>query len=129
MTDYDYEILAKTIFGEARGESFAGQVAIACVVINRWKAHKWFSGKSIASTCLKPYQFSCWNKSDPNSQILAKLPYTTYSKYFPAIKEAINNDITVGATHYHVRGLNPAWAKNHKPCKQIGAHLFYNDIE
>ena len=34
MSD-DVEILARTIYGEARGESLSGQEAIASVVLNR----------------------------------------------------------------------------------------------
>ena len=37
MTEEDVDILARTIFGEARGESLSGQEAIASVVINRVK--------------------------------------------------------------------------------------------
>jgi len=88
MTDYDFEIMAKTIYGEARGESRQGQKAVACVIFNRFRSGKWFAAKTLAGVCLKPLQFSCWNKSDPNSQILANLPYSAYSRYFDVIKEA-----------------------------------------
>lgn len=129
MTDYDMEILAKTIFGEARGEPYEGQVAVACVILNRWKSKKWFAGKTIAATCLKPYQFSCWNKSDPNAQKIASLSYAQYAKYFDAIKEAEAHDVTNGATHYHVEGLHPKWAEGKKPCKIFAHHVFYKDID
>ena len=88
MTDYDFEIMAKTIYGEARGETREGQIAVACVIFNRFRSGKWFSAKTLAGVCLKPLQFSCWNKSDPNSQILANLPYSASSRYFDVIKEA-----------------------------------------
>ena len=129
MTEYDFEIFAKTIFGEARGEPFEGQVAVACVILNRWKSKKWFAGKTIATTCLKPYQFSCWNKNDPNAQKLMKISYAQYSKYFKAINEAIKHDITNGATHYHAEGLHPKWAEGKEPCKKFAHHVFYKDID
>lgn len=131
MTDYDFEILAKTIFGEARGEGEQGQIAVACCIFNRHKAHKWFSGRTIAETCLKPWQFSCWNKNDPNAQKLAALTYPTYSKYFPVIEKAKQNDIVNGATHYYNPNVckEPAWAKNKKPCAKIGQHLFFKGID
>ena len=68
MIEHDIDILARTIYGEARGEKTAGKKAVACVIMNRYKAKKWFSGKTIAETCQKPWQFSCWNKNDPNRQ-------------------------------------------------------------
>lgn len=131
MTEYDYEIMAKTIFGEARGESEQGQIAVACCILNRFKSGKWFAGKTIAQTCQKPWQFSCWNKSDPNAQVLANLPYSTYSKYFYIIKQAEEQDITNGATHYYAPSLvkTPKWAEGKKPCAEIGNHLFFKDID
>lgn len=131
MTDYDLEIMAKTIFGEARGEGEEGQIAVACCIINRHKAKKWFSGRTIAETCLRPWQFSCWNKNDPNAQKLASLTYPTYSKYFPVIEKAKKKDITNGATHYFNLFVcqEPAWAKGKTPCARIGHHLFFKGID
>lgn len=131
MTDYDMEILAKTIFGEARGESQEGQIAVACCVFNRFNSGKWFSAKSVAGVCLKPWQFSCWNKNDPNSQKIINLPFSTYSQYFNVIKLARQHDITKGATHYYNPKVckTPKWAEGKVPCKQIGEHLFFKDID
>jgi len=38
------------------------------------------------------------------------------------------DDPTGGATHYHARGLMPAWARGQDPSAEIGNHLFYNDV-
>ena len=46
MTDYDFEIMAKTIYGEARGESRQGQTAVACVIFNRFRSGKWFASRA-----------------------------------------------------------------------------------
>lgn len=131
MTDNDMEIMAKTIYGEARGETEEGQIAVACCIFNRFKSKKWFSAKTIAGVCQKPWQFSCWNKSDPNSQKIANLPYSAYSKYFDIIKKALEKDITNGATHYYAPALVkcPKWAEGKTPCAEIGHHLFFKDID
>jgi spore germination cell wall hydrolase CwlJ-like protein len=131
MTDNDMEVFAKTIFGEARGETHEGQVAVACCILNRFNSGKWFAGKTIAQTCQKPWQFSCWNKNDPNAQKIANLSYPTYSKYFPVIEEALQADITNGATHYYAPAIvkEPEWAKGKKPCFECGHHKFYKDID
>ena len=131
MTEHDMEIMAKTIFGEARGETREGQVAVACCILNRFKSKKWFSAKTIAGVCQKPWQFSCWNKNDPNAQKIANLSYSVYSKYFPIIKDAVRCDITNGATHYYAPKVVkcPKWAEGKEPCAEIGHHLFFKEID
>jgi spore germination cell wall hydrolase CwlJ-like protein len=130
MTEHDMEIMAKTIFGEARGEPEEGQIAVACCILNRFKSGRWYAGKTIAETCQKPWQFSCWNKNDPNAKKLAALSFPTYSEYFPIIKKAEEHDITNGATHYYAPALVecPVWAAGKEPCAKIGGHLFFKGV-
>lgn len=68
----EVEVLARTIYGEARGETVRGKEAVACVVLNRVQRAKdrsgYWWGDSIESVCFKPWQFSCWNENDPNHQ-------------------------------------------------------------
>ena len=63
------EIVAITILAEARGEGKSGMYAVACVISQRAKERK----KSAAQVCLQPFQFSCWNKNDPQRPHLKKL--------------------------------------------------------
>ena len=72
VTEKDRDILARTLWGEARGEGAAGQIAVAWTIRNRvfdGKTNSWW-GEGYAGVCQKPYQFSCWNKTDPNYQFL-----------------------------------------------------------
>ena len=64
-SDKDIEVLSKTIYGEARGESLLGKIAVGHVVLNRVKAESWY-GDSIEGVCRKKQQFSCFNLDDPN---------------------------------------------------------------
>jgi hypothetical protein len=73
FTKEDTLILAKTIYGEARGEISQGKVAVGCVVMNRYYSKKWFAGSTLAGTCMKKMQFSCWNENDPNRKILENI--------------------------------------------------------
>lgn len=57
--------LAKTIYGEARGENIETMLAVAWVIRNRVNGPDWM-GNDYRSVVLKPYQFSCWNEGDPN---------------------------------------------------------------
>ena len=65
ISDNDLTIMAKTIWGEARGESQQGQEAVAWVIRNRAQRGGWW-GNSIREVCLKDQQFSCWNNNDQN---------------------------------------------------------------
>ena len=131
----EIDILARTLWGEARGEGEQGMKAVACVVLNRVKKAQnmggnfWW-GHDIQSVCLKPWQFSCWNRNDPNRE---KMRHITKQDpfFFQALlvaKQAIDGeliDITCGADHYHTIYIHPFWSKEHKPVCQIGHHLFY----
>lgn len=61
----DYQLMALTIYGEARGEKFEGKVAIGSIILERVKNRKW-DGEDIQEVCLMPYQFSCYLPNDPN---------------------------------------------------------------
>lgn len=138
----DVDILARTLYGEARGEGIEGMEAVACVIINRYNAKKWFTGyiyengqkvPSIAQTCLKKFQFSCWNKNDPNFPALKKI--TVDDKIFREClliaQKAIEGkleDFTNGALFYHTRQIKPQWARKKTPCYEVKNHLFYNDV-
>lgn len=128
------DILARTLWGEARGEGEEGMKAVACTIINRQKiakakGHFWW-GNTIIQICQKPYQFSCWNRSDPNYQKLVAVTESD-ADFINALKIArravLDNlaDITDGATHYHAAGMTPYWVKNDRPTAVIGNHIFY----
>lgn len=55
----DVELLALLIAGEADGESLAGQVAVACVPVERLRRRRW--GATLRDVILQPYQFSTFN--------------------------------------------------------------------
>lgn len=142
--ELDIDTLARTLYGEARGEDRQGKIAVACVILNRVEKRKqcgWriIDGKNvptIAATCLKPWQFSCWNEKDPNRKKI--LVITTADKVFA---ECLNlatlaydgklQDITKGATHYYNPKAcqPPKWAYGKKPCAVVGQHLFFNNID
>lgn len=128
----DIDILARTIYGEARGESSFGKKAIACVVINRYKAKKWFSGATIAETCKKKWQFSCWNENDPNKKKIERASAVELAECL-SIAEAFvdgkEKDFLCGACHYHTTNVRPKWAEGKKADFLIGHHLFYCGVD
>ena len=83
-TEKDRYILARTLWGEARGESLAGQIAVAWTIRNRvddGNTKSWW-GEGYAGVCQKPYQFSCW-KNDPNFAYLSgtkQIPFREFAQ-------------------------------------------------
>ena len=137
ITDEDLDVLAKTIYGEARGEycrkddGIASFIAIANVVMNRFRLQTWF-GKTIREVCLKRCQFSCWNKDDPNYSILTQrfIDDPLFLICLSVAEGVIFKDwpdVTKRADHYHSVLMNqpPKWAINREPKIRMGQHLFY----
>ena len=131
-------ILARTLYGEARGETVRGKEAVAAVILNRVHRAKqkngYWWGNTVTAVCRKPWQFSCWNSNDPNRvKIEAVAPTNkTFACCLRIARRAINGgleDPTQGATHYHAKSANPAWARGRPPSAEIGNHLFYNNVE
>lgn len=129
------DVLARTIWGEARAEPQAGMEAVASVVLNRVRVaqahggHYWWGG-DIISVCQKPYQFSCWNRSDPNYAKLvavtqADIHFATCLRIARRAAAGTLADRTHGATHYHADYVSPYWAKGRTPAAVIGRHIFY----
>lgn len=123
------DVLARTIWGEARGEGSIGMQAVACVVLTRAARGGWW-GNTIVQVCQKPYQFSCWNKDDPNYRKLLSVDagdihFATAQRIARRAVLGLLDDPTRGATHYHAAGVSPYWAKGEKPVTVIGRHIFY----
>lgn len=134
-TDHELDIVAKTLYGEARGEGREGLIAVAWVIKNRADNPGWW-GKSIELVCLKPYQFSCWNADDPNApylrgrKLIPPREYMRCREAAVAVLEGHEPDPTNGATHYYSTSMKkpPKWANSGTKTTQIGRHIFFKDV-
>ncbi|WP_431513714.1 cell wall hydrolase [Variovorax sp. DAIF25] len=138
--DAHAEILARTIWGEARGEKEPGMRAIAFVVRNRVQRRSYW-GSDVARVCRYPSAFSCWNPGDPNLPLLqavgANDPWfrsalTIATQMLADARAGVSaQDPTNGGTHYHASSLVPPpwWTEGHAICAHIGKHVFYNDVK
>jgi len=126
------DTLARTAWGEARGEGITGMQAVCNVVMNRVRRGGWY-GVTPSEVCKKPSQFSCWNSNDPNFPKLMTVDES--NKEFAQAKQlatlAVQGtlpDITNGATNYLALGslkTVPSWASKMTKVATIGAHTFY----
>ncbi|MDR2794624.1 MAG: cell wall hydrolase [Holosporaceae bacterium] len=128
----DLDTLSKTIYGEARGELYAYGlapfIAVANVVVNR--KNKNFA-ETIHGVCTAPYQFSCWNRNDPNCNKITNITVDKCAIFRKCIDVANNvlrglwPDLTDGCDHYHHKCLKPQWAVYLQPKRIFGSHYFY----
>ncbi len=115
-TDADINLLARLIYGEARGESYVGQVAVGAVVLNRIKSASF--PNTMAGVIYQSYAFTAVDDGQINLQ-----PNATARK---AALDAINGwDPSYGALYYY----NPAtatssWIFTRKTTVTIGNHVF-----
>jgi N-acetylmuramoyl-L-alanine amidase len=117
----DTQLLALLLHGEARGESPAGMLAVAHVVLNRYGKRTWY-GSTIRGVILKPWQFSYFNglsaipQVDKSCSLIAEL-----------VMGGCTVDVSLGATHYWSRIMlpePPKWAANMVETVRLGGHVF-----
>ena len=131
FSEIDLDILARTVYGEARGEllpfGLAPLIAVANVVLNR--KNKNFA-RTVADVCLAPRQFSCWNPGDPNFEKIRGVSpkcfvFGTCLRVARRVLEESWPDLTDGCDHYHERSVKPFWAACREPKRILGSHYFY----
>lgn len=112
----DVTLLARLIYGEARGENFTGQVAVGAVVMNRVKSSSF--PNTISGVIYQPYAFTAVADGQIN--------FSPDATAIRAAKQAMNGyDPTYGAIYYY----NPAiatstWIFSRKTTITIGNHVF-----
>lgn len=121
--------LATAIYFEARGESYRGQVAVAQVVLNRVKDHRYpgticgvvFQNQARRNAC--QFSFAC--DGIPEA-VTERKPWEQAEDIATKV---VNGELyltEVGdATHYHATYVRPAWAPRMQKVTQIGLHVFY----
>ena len=121
----DETCLALAIYHEARGESEAGQEAVASVVLQRVAV----SGRWGETVCevVSPNMFSFVAQDlslpgvdEPEAWARAEALSRRMILAGPLLEMA-------GADHYHADYAHPSWRHAMRRVKQIGTHIFYAD--
>lgn len=112
----DVNLLARLIYGEARGESFTGQVAVGAVVMNRIKSSSF--PNTISGVIYQPYAFTAVADGQINLS-----PDATAIR---AAKQAMNGyDPTYGALYYYNPSIATSiWIFSRKTTITIDNHVF-----
>lgn len=114
----DLQLMARAVNGEARGEPYTGQVAVAAVILNRVK-HSSFPN-TVAGVIYQPGAFTAVSDGQINA------PISSDSTVYKACRDAMNGwDPSGGAIYY----FNPdtatsSWIWSRELIVQIGKHRF-----
>ncbi len=114
----DLQLMARAINGEARGESYEGQVAVGAVIMNRVKDSNF--PNTIAGVIYQPGAFTAVSDGQIN------VPIDSSSTVVKAARDALNGwDPTGGCIYY----FNPStatskWIWSKTIVKTIGKHNF-----
>lgn len=116
ITNEELLLLSKLVTGEARGESYEGQVAVAAVVINRVKDPRF--PNSIKDVIYQKNAFSVVKNGSINLQ-------PTESAYSAAQDALYGKDPTNKAIYFWNPDIATCkWIKTLNPYMRIGNHVF-----
>lgn len=144
MTDRDRDVFILAVTGccEASDQGDDGLLGVMHSINNRFHAKKWYSGATLAATCVVPYAFSSWNTEDKNRGRVLSMGAAN-PVFFKCLQIAVDvidgniADTTDGATHYYstkIMAAPPTWVTG-KPgvpaaifTKEIRDHRFYKGV-
>ncbi|QDL93728.1 cell wall hydrolase [Paroceanicella profunda] len=126
----EFKCLAEALYFEARGESIAGMVAVAEVILNRVESDDFpdtvckvvNQGTGKLHQC--QFSYTCDGRSD---RIRNQAAYERVAKVARIMMDGQPRMLTGGATHYHTLRVRPRWTKNLSRTARIGAHVFYRN--
>ena len=115
-TSSDLTLLARVVYGEARGEPYTGQVAVAAVVLNRVKSSSF--PNTIAGVVYQSGAFDCVADGQIN--------LTPNDTAIKAAQDAMNGwDPTYGCLfYYNPKTATSAWMLSRPVKLVIGDHNF-----
>ena len=137
ISQEDRKCLAQNIYHEARGETIAGQVAVAWVTLNRMEADKFpdtlcgvvkqartdSKGNPLRHQC--QFSWYCDGKSDrirnqrewEDVQLIADVVLLDWAR--------AKSSPVANATFYHADYVEPYWASAFTQIAQVDSHIFY----
>ena len=124
----EFDCLATAIYYEARSESEWGQLAVAEVVMNRVKDHRYpnsvcevvYQGSERTTGC--QFSFTCDGsmRAEPRGRAWAEA-----KRIAANVMMELNTPMTGEATHYHANYVDPIWNSGLIKTRTVGTHIFY----
>lgn len=120
--------LSEAVYYEARGESFAGQAAVAEVIMNRVNHRVYpdticgvvYEGSERVTGC--QFSFTCDGSMDRTPRGRAWRRSQLVAEH---VALGFAPPRTRRATHYHTTAVDPHWNDSLVQTGQIGTHVFY----
>ena len=121
----EWRCLTEALYFEARGESLAGQVAVAEVILNRVDAAVFpdsvcgvvRQGASSGRLHACQFSYNCDGKPEHINEQVGRVAR--------AMLDGWARTLTDGATYYHTTAVRPRWARKFHETAEIGPHVFY----
>ena len=124
----DLDCLTQAVYFEARGESPAGQAAVAQVVLNRVRKAGFpksvcgvvFQGSARGTGC--QFSFACDGSMGRGreSRAWVQARHIATRALAGAVMTAVGD-----ATHFHTVNVSPDWSRDLRQVAQVGLHIFY----
>lgn len=124
----DWRCLTEALYFEARGESVKGQFAVAEVILNRVDSPEFPDDVCavVHQGTGRKYQCQFTYTCDGVKEVIANpRAFEEVGKVAHLMVQGAPRPLTQGATHYHTRAVNPAWARRFPRTATIGVHHFY----
>ena len=124
--DDDWQCLTEALYFEARGETLKGQFAVAEVILNRVDSPLY--PRTVCGVVQQrggggcQFSYVCDGRADRMGDGAAR---DRAGRIARAMLDGAPRMLTEGATHFHTRGVQPAWSKRFAHTASIGAHVFY----
>lgn len=123
-----WQCLTEALYFEARGESVAGQFAVAEVILNRVDHANYpdticgvvNQGTGRRFAC--QFTYTCDGRPE---NVTDHAIHERLGRIARIMIDGGPRDLTGGATHYHANWVNPSWAREFPQTAEIGTHLFY----
>ncbi|WP_425468263.1 cell wall hydrolase [Pasteuria penetrans] len=116
LSDKDFDLIARAVYAEARGEPYVGQVAVAAVILNRLESGDFPA--TVSGVIFQPRAFDAvvdgqiWLEPDEDA--------------YRAVEDALLGwDPADKALYYYNPGrATSRWIRTRSPVKRIGRHVF-----
>jgi len=123
-----WQCLTEALYFEARGESVAGQFAVAEVILNRVDHANYpdticgvvNQGTGRRFAC--QFTYTCDGRPE---NVTDHAIHERLGRIARIMIDGGPRTLTGGATHYHANWVNPSWAREFPQTAEIGTHLFY----